>query len=209
MGENPQQISVFLDGVFRYGTLWVYVVLFAACFIENIFPPFPGDSFVAAAGGLVALQRLEFLPTVILILAGGISSVMLLYVIGNKYGRRYFEKKDFKYFSAKDVAIMESRLQKWGAFILVFSRFLVGIRSVVAVAAGVGRYPAVLMLFYSTVSYFLFTVLIMFLAIGAVENLETIKTYFIQYNLIIWPIMTIAIAGYFFRKFLYFRKAAK
>jgi membrane protein DedA with SNARE-associated domain len=209
MGENPAQISEFLDGMFRYGTLWVYLILFAACFIENVFPPFPGDSFIAAAGGLVALERLDFAITMIVIMLGGISSVMVLYYFGNNYGRKYFEKKNFKYFSVSDIALMESRLQKWGAFILVFSRFMVGIRSAIAVAAGVGRYEAILMLFYSTVSYFLFTVLIMFLAISAVENLEAIKNYFIRYNLVIWPIMTIAIAGYFFRKFLFFRKEAK
>jgi len=209
MVENPTQISAFLDGLFRYGAVWVYLVLFVACFIENIFPPFPGDSFIAAAGGLVALQRLDFVPTMILILAGGILSVMVLYYFGNNYGRKYFEKKNFKYFSLDDIALMETKLQKWGALILVFSRFLVGIRAAVAVAAGVGRYPAMLMLFYSTVSYFLFTVLIMFLAIGAVENLEAIKTYFVEYSLIIWPIIIVVIAGYFLRKFLFFRKESK
>lgn len=209
MGENPAQITEFLDGIFRYGALWVYMVLFAACFIENVFPPFPGDSFIAAAGGLVALGRLDFVISMITILVGGISSVMVLYYFGINSGRKYFEKKNFKYFSVKDIAVMEKKLQKWGAYILVFSRFLVGIRSAVAVAAGIGRYPALLMLFYSTVSYFMFTVLILFLAIGAVNHLDAIKDYFIQYNLIFLPIIFIAVAAYFFRKFLFFRKESK
>ncbi len=209
MGENPQQITQFLDGIFRYGAIWVYIILFAACFIENIFPPFPGDSFIAAAGGLVAMERLDFALTMIIILAGGISSVMLLYFFGSNYGRKYFERKNFKYFSVKDIELMEIKLKKWGALILVFSRFLVGIRSGVAVAAGVGRYPTLLMLFYSTVSYFIFAVLIMFLAIGLVEHLDAIKTYFNQYNLIIWPIIVIVIAAYFLRKYLFFKREAK
>ena len=103
MGENPQQITQFLDGIFQYGAIWVYLVIFAACFIENMFPPFPGDSFIAAAGGLVALERLDFALTMIIILAGGISSVMVLYFLGSNYGRKYFEKKNFKYFSVKDI----------------------------------------------------------------------------------------------------------
>lgn len=209
MGENPAQISEFLDGLFRYGAVWVYLVLFFACFIENILPPFPGDSFIAAAGGLVALQRLDFVPTVILALSGGISSVMVLYYFGNNYGRKYFEKKNFKYFSIKDIALMEAKLQKWGAFVLIFSRFLVGIRAGVAVAAGIGRYPAMLMFFYSTISYFLFTVLIILVAIGAVENLDIIMTYLTKYSLIIWPVIIVLIAMYFFRRYLYFRKESK
>jgi len=209
MVENPTQISFFLDGLFRYGAVWVYAALFAACFIENIFPPFPGDSFIAAAGGLVALERLDFALTMIIVLSGGILSVMVLYFFGSNYGRKYFEKKNFKYFSTKDIALMELKLQKWGAFILVFSRFMVGIRAAVAVAAGVGRYPKILMLFYSTVSYFLFTVIVLFLAMSAVEHLDEIKYYFVQYNLILLPIIMIAITAYFFRKFLFFRKESK
>jgi membrane protein DedA with SNARE-associated domain len=209
MGENPTQISEFLDGLFRYGSIWVYLILFTVCFIENVFPPFPGDSFIAAAGGLIALERLEFVWTVFIILAGGISSVMVLYFFGSNYGRNYFEKKNFKYFTNRDIAIMETKLQKWGALILVFSRFMVGIRSAVAVAAGVGRYPTFLMLFYSTVSYFLFTILIIFLAIGTVENLEVIKSYFMKYNLVIWPIIIVVVAGYFLKKFMLFRKESK
>src|SRR3990172_13041023 len=107
MGENPQQITLFLDGIFRYGAIWVYLVIFAACFIENVFPPFPGDSFIAAAGGLVALERLDFALTMIIVLAGGVSSVMVLYFFGSNYGRKYFERKNFKYFSVKDIELME------------------------------------------------------------------------------------------------------
>lgn len=201
MVESPAQVSEFLDGVFRYGTLWVYLILFVACFVENLLPPFPGDSFIAAAGGLVALQRLDFLLTMSLILLGGVSSVMVLFYVGKGYGRDYFERKNFKYFSVKDIALMEKRLDKLGPLILVVSRFLVGIRTAVAIAAGVGRYPALKMLFYSTVSYILFTFLLMYLAIGAVENLGILKEYFERYNMIIWSLMTVTVITYFVGKY--------
>ena len=78
MIEQPAYIIEFLDSIFSYGAFWVYLVLFAACFIENLFPPFPGDSFIIAAGGLVALQRLDLTLTAATILVGGVSSVMAL-----------------------------------------------------------------------------------------------------------------------------------
>lgn len=209
MSDVPVQVTEFLDQIFRFGTVWVYLVLFAACFIENIFPPFPGDSFIVAAGGLIALQRLDFLLTVLLVMGGGLSSVMVLYYTGSAYGRDYFEKKNFKYFSTRDIAAMETKLKKWGPLVLVFSRFMVGIRAAVAVAAGIARYPAILMFFYSTISYLLFTIIIVIMAIGTVENLEVIKIYFAKYNLIVWPIIILVILIYFFRKFLFFRKESQ
>ena len=59
----------------------MYVVLFAACFLENVFPPFPGDTFIAAAGALVAADRLHFGITLVVMMAGGMTSVMLLYFL--------------------------------------------------------------------------------------------------------------------------------
>ena len=206
MIEQPAYITEFLDSIFSYGTFWVYLVLFAACFIENLFPPFPGDSFVIAAGGLVALQRLDLSLTAVTIMSAGISSVMLLYYFGLTYGRRYFEEKDYKYFSVKDIELMEVRLLKWGALILVISRFLVGIRSAVAIAAGVGRYPVLNMFIYSTVSYFLFTFVLMYLAIGTVENFDVIMSFLEKYNLIVWPMMIIAVSSYILIKYLKFKR---
>jgi hypothetical protein len=54
MSDSLVHINLFLDQLFQHGPLLVYVVLFFACLIENLFPPFPGDSFVAAAGALAA-----------------------------------------------------------------------------------------------------------------------------------------------------------
>ncbi len=206
MIEQPAYIIEFLDSIFSFGTFWVYLVLFAACFIENLFPPFPGDSFIIAAGGLVALQRLDLTLTAATILVGGVSSVMLLYYFGAGYGRRYFQKKDYKYFSVKDIELMEVRLLKYGAIVLVISRFLVGIRSAVAVAAGVGRYPALNMFFYSTISYFLFTFVLMYLAIETVENFDVIIQFMDKYNLIVWPIMIMAVFSYILTKYVKFKR---
>ena len=206
MIEQPAYIIEFLDSIFSFGTFWVYLVLFVACFIENLFPPFPGDSFIIAAGGLVALQRLDLTLTAATIMVGGVSSVMLLYYFGAGYGRRYFQEKDYKYFSVKDIELMEVRLLKYGALVLVISRFLVGIRSAVAVAAGVGRYPALNMFFYSTISYFLFTFVLMYLAIQTVENFDIIMQIMEKYNLIVWPIMLIAVSSYILTKYVKFKR---
>ena len=87
MSEHPEQINQLLDLIFAYGSVWVYLAIFTACFVENVFTPFPGDSFIVAAGGLVALGRLDLVLTIIIIVVGGIASVMLLYTMGRRFGR--------------------------------------------------------------------------------------------------------------------------
>ena len=100
MGENVQQVSEWLDWIFAYGSGWVYVVLLVACFIENVFPPFPGDSFIVVAGVLVALGRLDLALSGIVIAVGGVSSVMLMYYLGRRFGRDFFIRKNTSTFRA-------------------------------------------------------------------------------------------------------------
>ncbi len=189
MSEHPEQINQLLDYIFAYGSVWVYLAIFAACFVENVFPPFPGDSFIVAAGGLVALGRLDFTLTLLLIITGGMASVMLLYTMGRRFGRSYFIRKDFRYFSVSDVERMEERFRKWGAVVLVASRFIVGMRVVLAVVAGISRYPAGRMTLFSTFSYLLFSGLLFLAAHKLVENLSAVEYYFTAYNHVAWPLL--------------------
>ena len=193
MGENPQLISEWLDYIFQYGSFWVYALIFVACFIENIFPPFPGDSFIFGAGFLVCAERLDLFPSVMVVLLGGMGSVMVMYALGHKYGRSFFMRKDYKYFSVKDIEKFEINLSRFGAWLMIFSRFVVGFRSAIAVGAGIGRYSPIKMTVYSMISYLLFGGLLFYLSIVVADNFETISEYVRAYNMIVWPLLIIAI----------------
>ncbi|UCG60301.1 MAG: DedA family protein [Candidatus Zixiibacteriota bacterium] len=209
MGEDPVKINQLLDFIFSYGPFWVYLVLFAACFIENLFPPFPGDSFIVGAGALVAVARLNLAISLIIVIVGGILSVMVIFLLGKRYGRDYFMRKNFKYLSAADIIRMETKFERWGAVILVFSRFVVGFRSVLALVAGISRYDTSRMLIFSTVSYLLFAGLLMYASMLLVENLGLLKEYFRTYSLIVWPVLIIVIGFYIIRKFRAVRKGSR
>ena len=206
MTESAAQFNELLDSIFQYGAVWVYAALFAVCLVENLFPPFPGDMFVLAAGGMVAVNRLMPVPTLLVIVGGGMTSVMLLYLIGRRYGREYILRKNFRYFSAADVARMEGRLARWGWLILLFSRFIPGVRSVIAVAAGIGKYPQYRMAVLSTVSYVTFSGLLLLLSMKLVNNLDTVVRYIGLYNKIVWPIIAVVVLAYVIFKYRRMRK---
>lgn len=209
MAESSSQISEWLDFLFSYGSFWVYAVILAACFIENLFPPFPGDSFIVAAGGLVALQRLDLVTTFLVISGGGLSSVMILYLLGRRFGRDYFIRKNYNYFSSSDIVAVEQRFQKWGALILIFSRFVVGARTALALAAGISFYNPLKMLIYSFISYFLFAGLLMYIAIKLVENFDVVAKYIRTYNYVLWPLVVGLLVWYLVQRRMSLRKAAK
>ena len=206
MGEDPTTINQFLDLIFSYGVFWVYLVIFIACFIENIFPPFPGDSFIIGAGLLAGVHRIDLAIVMPLIIGGGMISVMLIYLFGRNYGREFFVRKNYKYFSSRDIEEVEGKFSKYGGLILVFSRFVVGFRSALALVAGISRYKAGLMFLYSLVSYVLFSSLLVFLSYKLVENIDLLEYYFETYNKIVWPILIILIVVFIITKYLKLRK---
>lgn len=194
MAETLIKVNEFLDFIFAYGPFWVYALIFLACFIENIFPPFPGDSFIVGAGALSAMGRLDFALSFIIVIAGGMSSVMILYLIGNRFGRDYFIRKDFKYLSKADIIKAEDNFKKYGVLLLILSRFVVGFRVLIALTAGISKYQFLKMILFSTISYMLFAGVLMYASNKLVENLDVLQSYFKTYNMIIWPLLIIALS---------------
>jgi membrane protein DedA with SNARE-associated domain len=188
MAEYAIWIEEWLDRLFAYGPLWVYLALFAACFIENITPPFPGDSFILAAGGLAAVERLDPFVSGAIAVVGGMLSIMVWYWLGRYRGREFFLRKNYKLFSAEDIHAADRLFNRWGPLILVASRFVVGFRVVIALTAGMGRVPLVTMIIFSAVSYIGFVAVVMYLGYVFVENLDVVEYYFRTYNYIAWPI---------------------
>jgi len=199
MSDYLPQINEYLDLIFAYGAVWVYLAIFAACLIENLAPPFPGDSFIVAAGALVAVSRLDPYVSMIVVCAGGMTSVMVWYGLGRFYGRDYFARHNFRFITAKDVTLAEEKFARWGGLILVVSRFVMGMRVVLALAAGIAAYSAIRMFVYTLVSYVLFAGLLMYLGYKLVENLDRVEYYFTTYNYIVWPIVVALVAVYLFR----------
>ncbi|KAA3633805.1 MAG: DedA family protein [Calditrichaeota bacterium] len=201
MVDSLPQINEWLDVIFQYGTIWVYIVLFAACFIENIFPPFPGDTFILAAGVLVGLDRLDLVYSLLCIIAGGVNSVLLIYLFGKNKGYNFFKRKNYKIFSSEDIEKSRIYFSKYGAFILIFSRFVVGFRSALALVAGISRYSQILMIVYSTISYLIFCGLIYYVAIALVDNFDTLSKYIRTYNWIVFLVLIIFMLLFILNKF--------
>lgn len=137
-------------------TGYIYVILFTVAFIENIFPPFPGDTFTIIGGYLSALGKLNAGLTLGTVCAGTLLSVMLIYYIALRHGRSFFTRREYKIFNFDDIARVQRWFERFGVWTLVFSRFVVGGRVAIAAAAGMGKYPAGRMTIYSLISSVLF-----------------------------------------------------
>jgi len=67
---------------------------------------------------------------------------LLLYFVGRKYGQQIVSHKRFhKIISPKKLSLMVKKFRRWGIFVVLFGRHLVGLRAQILLVAGVMKMP--------------------------------------------------------------------
>ncbi len=131
----------YLDRFFRlFDTLpdaLLYFLLGLSAFVENIFPPIPGDTITAFGAFLVGTGRLSFMGVYVSTTLGSLAGFMTLFWIGALLGRKYFIEKDYRLFSADSIVQAEKWFRKYGYFLILLNRFFPGIRSIISLAGGI------------------------------------------------------------------------
>ena len=117
----------------------IYVFLGLSAFVENVFPPIPGDTITAFGAFLVGTKRLHFFGVYLSTTLGSLSGFMFLFWVGRLLGRRFFIERDYWFFKAQDVIRAEEWFIRYGHLLVLLNRFFPGIRSVISIAGGMAR----------------------------------------------------------------------
>lgn len=131
--------ETFLNYLHSLPDALIYLLLGLSAYVENIFPPIPGDTITAFGAFLVGIGRLDFFGVYICTTLGSLLGFMTLFWLGLYLGRRFFVEKDYRFFKAKDIIKAEAWYRKHGYLLVAFNRFLPGIRSVISLAGGISR----------------------------------------------------------------------
>lgn len=161
---------------------WAYGVLVISAFLENVIPPVPGDTVVVFSAYLVGRGSLEFLPVYLANCVGGITGFMVMYYLGLTKGRALLEGHGRRYFTQERVERAEEWLARYGILLVLANRFLSGIRSVIAIAAGLARMRSRSVLIWGLASVALWNALLLWAGILVGQNWRQILTYLSTYN---------------------------
>jgi membrane protein DedA with SNARE-associated domain len=117
-----------------------YLGLFILLILGTLGLPFPEDGILLLSGFLTAQDVIRPFPTFLTIYSGLLLTDFLLYSIGRKYGRRLVEHKRFQKIITNDrLAKLEEKFKKWGSWVVLFGRHLLGLRAQIFLVAGVMR----------------------------------------------------------------------
>ena len=102
---------------------------------------FPGDTLLFSAGILAATGKLELASTLAVIAAAAIIGDNVGYHIGNKLGRRLFDKPDGAVFRKEHIDRAEAFYDKYGSKTMLVAHFVPVVRAFVPVTAGAAEMP--------------------------------------------------------------------
>ncbi|MBO8131236.1 MAG: DedA family protein [Candidatus Marinimicrobia bacterium] len=174
----------------------IYAILFILLFMEYVTPFVPGDTFLVISAYLAGVGTLNPILTLFLVIAANIFGFIMVYYFACKWGREYFERRNFRFFSHEKIIKTENHFKKYGYWLIFVNRFLPGTRFFITLTAGFLKIDFKKSLLLNTLSVILWSSFLMSLGIVIGKNIEEIKSILSRYNILITSIVFTIIAGY-------------
>lgn len=191
----------------------LYLLLGLSAFVENIFPPIPGDTITAFGAFLVGARRLDFMGVYLSTTLGSLAGFMSLFWIGNLLGRKFFIERDYKLFSAQNILQAEQWFRKYGYFLILLNRFFPGVRSIISLAGGISHLGVFRVAFLALISASAWNLIWITIGYSLGNNWETVKEkmgyILFQYNISILILVVLVVLIFLLRMFRKRRKAEK
>jgi len=188
-----------MDSMSSMNPIIIYSLLLVFPFIENIFPPSPSDFVVVIGGTFIVSEVIGFIPALVLTSIGSEAGFLFLYYLGTQTDRKLAKTGKLKFLSADSVEKAELWFAKFGFFIILFNRFIPGIRSVIAFFSGLSELNFKKTLILSCISAVLWNVILLTLGIIFAENLSKVDYILKTYSQIILLILGLIAVIYVIR----------
>ncbi len=199
----------FVQELTKLNPIWVYLAVLGIAYIENIFPPFPSDVIVVAAGSLVAIGTVDFSVALLLAAAGSTLGFMTMYKIGEWTGHKILETGRIKFIPVENVRKVEEWFRRYGYGLIVANRFLAGTRAVVSFFAGLSELAFAKTVMLSFASALAWNFILLYAGKMLGENWREIGSYLATYSKVVTVVISLIILVVLLRWFYRQRSVAK
>ncbi|HVP37107.1 MAG TPA: DedA family protein [Terriglobales bacterium] len=191
--------SELLNFISNHGVVWIYCFMFISAIVENLFPPYPGDTVTFMGGYLASSGALSLPLAFFFTCTGSLVGALILYYLGAIKGRHLFEKDKGRILNKSQLAKIEKWFGKYGSEVIIASRFVTGVRSGIAVAAGLGKIRLWKMTVYSLISILAWNGIIIGLGTLTRQNQREIFKFLSLYNRFIFVILILVLVIWLIR----------
>ena len=201
-----QFFAELLERTSEVPVLWGYSLVFFIAWLENIFPPIPGDVLIVFAGYLAAIGSMSLLPVIIFSILGGTLGFMCMYYAGRYGGARLLESRAMRWLPNESISRVQDWIRSRGYIVVAATRFLSGARTVIAFTVGMTRMKPLPVGFLAFLSATVWVTLITVLGYILGEEWERLVTYLSRYGQLISAIILLFLGWQLYKAIRRFRK---
>ena len=188
-------VNGLVEEVSHWDPLWGYLAVGVSAFLENVIPPVPGDTVVVFSAYLVGRGLLHWAPVYAATCVGGTAGFMLVYQIGRTGGRVLAGRSGSRLFGQEQLVRAEAWLERYGSWLILANRFLSGVRSVIALAAGLGNLSWSHVAVLGGISMILWNGALLYAGMLVGRNWESVIELLRQYNQVAVGIVIVVLLG--------------
>jgi len=159
-------IAHWLDGFHDWQ---IYIAIASITFLENIFPPFPGDVLTVFSGIYVRQGRIDFFPAYIWSVIGATAGYYSLFMIFRGFSHLLNRPFAIKLYPEAERQRVHILFGRYGGWLIAVNRFFSGVRSIIALVGAIAGFPRLTFLLLTVLScaIYNYTLLLLGWAIGA------------------------------------------
>lgn len=136
-----QTITSIIQSIESMNLVALCFFLFLSAVLQQVFPPFPSDTIFLVCGCIAAAGEVPWPLLYVCYVSGTVMSSVLLYDLGEKYGRRLILSKKRPKFLSKSLLLKTiACFQRMGIFTFIIGKFIAGINSIVLLIGGAVGY---------------------------------------------------------------------
>jgi membrane protein DedA with SNARE-associated domain len=180
-----------------------YVGVFLTVVLGGIGLPFPEDATLLLSGLLIAHGTIKLFPTFLVVFPLLLITDFFVFFVGKKYGRMLVQHQRFrKLISPEKLLKLEEKFRRRGAWVVLFGRHILGLRTPIFLAAGVTRMSVAKFLIVDGATALL-TIALCWGGIGLLgsDRVEMLKAEATKVGHIAMVVFLIVLAGWIYYKF--------
>ena len=189
--------------------IWAGPLLGIIAFVETLFPPLPGDILFTILAGWAMTGGLSFALTALFGVAGCFLASCILFFIGHSPGRKFVDGWLSRKVNPIRVEKAKLLIRKHGPVILAGSRFIPGVRSMLVLMAGTSGMRFAVAALPVAISAIVWYIILSVAGSILGNNLEAVEGFMKQFEVWIWILLGVIVAGLMLKKRLFKRGQQK